>query len=730
MEILALKIKSGILVGYEQQPCVRDSKEQRGTVRDREVNVDWYSVLYQETKEDGEIREFSDKREADIWWREVSERCSKKTGRGALCIDTKRNKILKKRGCKELTKDLVCQAESKGIYLNMNKHAEKMSVSAVLSAVSKALLTREYSLRMFIVTALLICHKIMGLEVLNLTGQLISILADNTTTYDRNFYGRTLCQTMLKCDSRFDHTRSMLIAFIIMVVLERVVYLANVFVHVRGFFGIMGNLRCTALEKALSLHQGYHDSHTESEVNCMSNVENMSRLVTWNFPYALAHFLGIIASGFYLMKANPTIGGSVVIFTGIFNVFYLMPARRQAMSLEQCRRKLSQGAENLKSEAVSMISTVKQFSQEAFHLAEQKISEEGWVACEMKLVLNRIQNEFVCHAFKYFLLAFMIAYELAAPESVFGPGDLMIFYIVFGNFQDQFMWLNHHIKLLEEDLTAVDNFVEFISTTCEVVSGTDKVNSLEEDIELEDVHFEYPTRIGEKVFSGLNLKIQRKKMTAIVGDSGSGKTTIAKLLMRLYDPQKGRVTIGGKDIRDFDLKELHGKMAIVSQDPNLLNTTLIQNISYGAASPEMITLKRVEKAAELANCNFINKFRSGMYTFAGSQGLQLSGGQKQRIAIARAALRDPEILILDEATSALDSQNEKEVQVALDKLMKNKTTIVIAHRLSSVRDADEIICLKDGEVKERGSHNELMGLGKYYASLVSKQLVEDTSQGK
>ena len=719
MEILSLQIKFGTLVGFTQQPCAEERWSHR----------DWYNVLYTATKEEEDgvnVKEFSDKREAASWWRDVSTRCSKKTGRGALYLDTKRNRILKKAGSESLTPLLVSQAEEKGIYLNMKEHTSKLSIPAILSAVSKALLTRQYTIRMVVVTALIICHKLLGLEILNLTGQLISILSDKTSAYNQTLYGNALCRTVLKCDSRFEHVRSMLIAFVLMVLLERSAYLGNVYIHVQGFWGIMGTLKTQSLEKALFLHQGYHDAHTTAEVNCMSNADNVSRLVTWNFPYTLAHSIGIVAAGFYLVKANLTIGGTVVVFTGLFNVLHLMPETKKALRLQRCARKLASGAEDLKDEAVKMISTVKQFSQEALHVTEQKVAEEGWVLCEQSTVLNRIRNEFVGEAFQYFLLAVMMVYELSAPTSVFGPGEFMIFYIVYGRFQDQFTWLNHHLKMLEEDLSAVENYVEFMSTTSEVVSGKEAVLSLEEDIKLENVHFGYPTRTGEKVFSGLDLKIQRKKMTALVGDSGSGKTTIAKLLMRLYDPQQGKVTIGGKDIRDYDLIELHGKMAIVSQNVDLLNTSIVENISYGAKSPDQITMTRVKEAAELANCDFINKFRSGMDTFAGSQGLQLSGGQKQRVAIARAAMRDPEILILDEATSALDAQNEKEVLETLDKLMNGKTTIVIAHRLSTIQHADEIICLKDGLVKERGTHEELMGLGKYYTNLVSKQLVEDT----
>ena len=719
MEILSLKIKSGKLIGFEQQPCGEEST----------TDKDWFNVIYQGTKEeDVEIKEFSDRQEAVNWWKKITARCSMKTGRGALYLDTKQNVILNKTGSANITTRLISVAEERGVYLNMKEHTTKLSIPAVLSAVSKALLTKQDTIRMVIVTVMVICSKVLELEILNLTGNIISTLSDNTTVINQNIYANTLCQTFLECnqDSRFDYIKSMLVSFVLMVLLERLVYLGNVYIHIRGLYGIMGALRTKSLEKALFLHQGYHDSHTQADLNNNSNIHSVSRLISWNFPYALAHLLGIFASGVYMVKKNLQIGGAVVLFTVLFNILYLMPGKREAMRLQRCRTKLASSAEDLINEALDMVSTVKQFSQEKLHIEEQRVAESSWISCELKLVLNRIQNEFVEHAFKYLLLAVMIAYEATAVESVFRPGEFMIFYILFDRFQHQFTCLNSQIELFEEDLSKVENYVEFMSTPSEVVSGKEPVGSLEEDIQFENVNFGYPTRIGEKVFSGLNLKIQRKKMTAIVGDSGSGKTTIAKLLMRLYDPQQGKVTIGGKDIRNFNLAELHGKMAIVSQNPNLMSTTLMDNISYGAAFPDQVTISRIKNAAELANCDFINKFRSGMETFAGARGLQLSGGQKQRIAIARAAMRDPEILILDEATSALDAQNERDVQEALDKLMAGKTTIVIAHRLSTVRHADEIICLKDGEVQERGTHDELMGLRNYYANLVSKQLVEDT----
>ena len=725
MELVSLRIMFGALVGFVQQPS-------RGR---REAGREWYSVLYQGTKEEEEgveVGEFNDRTEARNWWKDISRKSNKKAGRAALYLDTRKNEILQKVGSEELLTELVSTAEKKGLYLDMKERTKKLNLLTVINAVSDALKLKPNTMKMVFLTLLIITTRVLDMESLRITGQLITVLSDNTTTYNINnsFYSNALCNTVLNCDdgSRFDHAKALIISFILLLLLERAGHLTNVVLHVKDYNEIFANLKTRCLEKSLDLHQGYHDSHSPAEINAIINKDNVARLITWNLPWTIAHMFALVLAAITLIRANLTVGGCMVVVTFIFNVVFYLPSRLNRHRLEKCKRTLSTGADELRQEALRMVSTIKQFSQERIHIEEQKIAESGWVSVEAEQVIDRIKNEFVEHSFRYYLLAGMMVYELLAPTSLFAPGEFMFFFVLYSRMQEHIFYLGWHLNFIIEDLAGVDSYVEYMSTPSEIVSGEEKVTSLDEDILLEDLHFGYPTRLGEKVFSGLNMKIKRKKMTAIVGDSGSGKSTIAKLIMRLYDPQQGRITIGGKNIRDFNLADMHGKMAIVSQSPDLLNTTLMANIAYGAVDPSQVTMEQVRRAAELANCDFIDKFRSGIDTFAGTQGLQLSGGQKQRVAIARAAMRDPEILILDEATSALDAQNEREVQEALDKLMQGKTTIVIAHRLSTIQHADEIICLKDGEVIERGTHQELMEHNMYYANLVSKQLVEDTYQ--
>ncbi|VYS61539.1 unnamed protein product [Arabidopsis thaliana] len=226
------------------------------------------------------------------------------------------------------------------------------------------------------------------------------------------------------------------------------------------------------------------------------------------------------------------------------------------------------------------------------------------------------------------------------------------------------------------------------------------------EIELRDVCFSYPARPKEEVFGGFSLLIPSGTTTALVGESGSGKSTVISLIERFYDPNSGQVLIDGVDLKEFQLKWIRGKIGLVSQEPVLFSSSIMENIGYGK---EGATVEEIQAASKLANAaKFIDKLPLGLETLVGEHGTQLSGGQKQRIAIARAILKDPRILLLDEATSALDAESERVVQEALDRIMVNRTTVIVAHRLSTVRNADIIAVIHRGKIVEEGSHSELL----------------------
>ncbi|KAH9883684.1 putative ABC multidrug transporter [Xylariomycetidae sp. FL2044] len=266
------------------------------------------------------------------------------------------------------------------------------------------------------------------------------------------------------------------------------------------------------------------------------------------------------------------------------------------------------------------------------------------------------------------------------------------------------------------------------------MSGT-TLNDLKGDIEFEAVSLAYPQRSEHLVLDNVSLKFPAMKCTAIVGASGSGKSSIINLLERFYEPISGEITIDGVNIQALTLRWLRSQMALVGQHPVLFDTSIFENIRYGGVClPTQFSGGRVEEqvfsAAKMANAHdFIMALPEGYQTRVGENGVQLSGGQRQRIAIARALIRDPKILLLDEATSALDSKSELAVQGALDIAASNRTTIVVAHRLSTIRNADNIIVLSQGLVVEQGTHSELIQLDGHYARLVHVQQVESPHDG-
>ena len=292
---------------------------------------------------------------------------------------------------------------------------------------------------------------------------------------------------------------------------------------------------------------------------------------------------------------------------------------------------------------------------------------------------------------------------------------LVIFYSIIGPAKD-LSKATYGIRRGMASLERIDKILN-TETTIREVENPKQIADFQSLIRYEDVSFSY--QADRPVLQHINLDIHKGQTIALVGQSGSGKTTMADLLPRFYDPIAGRITIDGVDIRDIKTFDLRALMGNVNQEAILFNDTFYNNITFGV---ESATMEEVRQAARIANADdFIMATPDQYQTTIGDRGSRLSGGQRQRISIARAILKNPPILILDEATSALDTESEKLVQEALENLMKDRTTLVVAHRLSTIRNADLICVLHEGQIVERGTHDQLFELNGYYRRLIEMQ---------
>ncbi len=304
-------------------------------------------------------------------------------------------------------------------------------------------------------------------------------------------------------------------------------------------------------------------------------------------------------------------------------------------------------------------------------------------------------------------------------SSLLNPADFILYLVIFSQIippAKELSTVNYNVQKGMASMDRIDHILN-ADISIKEKQNAKSITEFTNSIEYKNLSFKY---IEDYVLKNINLKIEKGNTVALVGQSGSGKSTLVDLLPRFYDVIEGEIHIDGNSVQDLKIKELRNLMGIVSQESILFNDTIYDNIAFGM---ESATEEQIIEAAKVANAHeFILQTENGYQTNIGDRGSKLSGGQRQRISIARAVLKNPPILILDEATSALDTESEKLVQDALFKLMKNRTSIVIAHRLSTVRDANEICVLHEGEIVERGKHNDLIKKQGVYKKLHDLQI--------
>ena len=272
---------------------------------------------------------------------------------------------------------------------------------------------------------------------------------------------------------------------------------------------------------------------------------------------------------------------------------------------------------------------------------------------------------------------------------------------------------------------ATERLVDLLTvedTVNDPVSPQVLVGEVQGEVNFEDVLFHYPARPTQAALNGVSLVVKPGETVALVGPSGAGKSTVIQLLLRFYDPTSGRITIDGHDLRDMARADFRKHIALVPQEPVIFADTARENIRFGRLGASDAEVEEAARAA--AAHDFLSALPEGYDSQVGERGVMLSGGQKQRIAIARAILRDAPILLLDEATSALDAESEREVQLAVERLAEGRTTIVVAHRLATVKKADRILVFDDGQIVATGTHNSLVAEGGLYARLAKLQFTD------
>ena len=502
----------------------------------------------------------------------------------------------------------------------------------------------------------------------------------------------------------------------------------NVFLYMKNFFmtlvqfHLITELRNRLYKHFNALSFSYFDQKKSGELTSIviNDVANLRRALGSSFHQLLVEPINLLAFILLLFVISWKLALLSIIILPIAGLTILSIGRSIRRKSKRTAAMIA-GITNILTETLSSIRVVKAFAMEEYEV--QRFFKE--THHYFQLILRRAKLRLLASPITEtigvmigVLLLWVGGLEVLSGEGL-TPEDFLRFILLLFAMMDPLRKLSKVNVALQTGAASAERVFSILDTPPTIVDKVDavKIDSFKEKIRINNVSFKYES--DDKVLKNISFEIEKGSIVALVGSSGAGKSTLADLIPRFYDVNNGGITIDGHDVRDLSLNSLRRLMGVVTQETILFNDTVRANIAYGQKD---VYDDQVISAAKAANAlEFINDLSDGFDTVIGEKGVKLSGGQRQRLAIARAIMKNPPILILDEATSALDTESERLVQKALETLMANRTVLVIAHRLSTVTNANKIILLDKGEIKEVGTHNELMEKEGLYSNLYNIQ---------
>ncbi len=527
-----------------------------------------------------------------------------------------------------------------------------------------------------------------------------------------------------------DDRQDMLINFSWLILI--IVLAKNVFLYIQGFFmafvqqSVIRKFRNELFAKYQRLSLDYfHRRRTGQIISRVTNdvvVLNESIDIGFNRLVTDLLMAGVLFTFLIILSWKLTLLAMVVLPI-VFGFIWFVGRKLRKYS-ERSQEKMAD-VNSVLEESITNMRVVKAFAMENFELKKFFAATKDYFKSLLRMTRIRHLaspiNDMLATAAGVMILLYA-GRQIISGSGEIDAGDFMTFiFAMFSMIRPVKSLTQIHVKL-QEGIAAAERIFEVIDADEKIVDTPDskEMTKFNHCISYEAVSFSYNE--AEQVLDNVSFKVNSGEVVAVVGPSGGGKSTLLDLLPRFYQPQSGTITIDGIDIRQIKLASLRNMMGIVTQETLLFNDTIANNIAYGL---ENIGRQEIIEAAKMANAHdFIEEFEKGYDSEVGNRGVMLSGGQRQRIAIARALLKNPQILIFDEATSALDTESELLVQQAIDRLMSGRTVLVIAHRLSTIKHADRIIVIDDGRIVESGNHNDLLSNGGLYNRLYSLQFQE------